>query len=119
MGLGSTLSWIAWFFVVWNIDPTESKRLGVLFFYTSLGLAVMSTYLLIIFFVYQLILKKKENFFEFLKQNILQAFIFTSITGFILTLFHFRLLVWWNASLLILCLVILKILFSINKKYAQ
>lgn len=35
--------WLAWIFVLLNIDPTDSGWLGFLFFYSTLGVALAGT----------------------------------------------------------------------------
>lgn len=117
--IGSLLCWIAWFFVIWNTDPQEPGKTGVVFFYVSLGLAFLGTCSLLSFLTKNLLLKKQGNFLEFFKKNFLSSFGISIISMTILFLFHMKLLVWWNSVLFVILLAVLKGFMIINRKYVR
>ena len=58
MGIATVLCWVAWFFVIFRVDPFFDVGLGFLFFYTTTFLAILGTVtlcslLVVRFFVHQ------------------------------------------------------------------
>jgi len=115
MIISTFLCWLAWVFVILNIDPFQTNTLGFVFFYTSLFLALIGTISLLTFFAYHLFGSRDLPLFRYVQISFKQA-LFTAI---FLTAFLFLqgkgYLNIWNAGILI-AIFILIISFTISIK---
>ena len=119
MSVGALVCWLAWFFVLANIDPEQAGVFGFLFFYTSLFLALTGTFSVIGFLIKKIILKNDQAIFHHVKSTFRQGMLVatTIIAGLILL--QTELLAWWSAALLILLFVIIEGIIFTNRKYSN
>lgn len=110
MGLGSLISWSAWFLIIFYIDPYNSGFVGLASFYLILFLALLGTLSLLGFFI-RFIFLKKSVLFRHIGISLRQAILFSTLISFSLLLQANRLFTWWNAILLILSLALLEFFF--------
>lgn len=117
MSLGTALCWIAWFFVIRNIDPSSGGLLGFTFFYLSLFLAVVGTFSVGGFLFRRAIMKKDEIVFRHVRHTFRQSIIVGILAVFALFLLGARLLTWWNGLLLVALLLIFEGIIFTKRKY--
>ena len=107
MIFATTLCWVAWGFVVLNVDPFAANALSFVFFYVSFLLALIGTVSLVIFFVYRLFGSHEIPLFRYVQISFRQAFILSlSLIG-LLYLQGRGLLNIWNALILITMFVLI------------
>ena len=117
MSVATLLCCVAWLFVLFSVDPTESSLPGFLFFYTSLWLTIVGSFSVLGFLVRRAIIHDDEVVFRHVKQTFRQSVIVASITILTLLFLAHQLLTWWNVILLILVgLFIEGIIFS-SRRY--
>ncbi len=108
--------WVAWFFILFNVDPESSGFWGFFLFYLSLFLSLTGT-----IFAFSAWLRRKRNLQESEYQSVSISFrqsIFFSlaIVG-VLFLQSKQFLTWWNLIILICGITLLEYLFlSLKKK---
>ncbi len=107
MIISTLFCWLAWFFVIRNIDPQQAGFLGFLFFYISLLFALVGTFSVAGFLV-RVFLMKDRDIKKQLGISLRQSFLFAILIVGLLFLQSKRLLTWWNILLLILALTILE-----------
>ncbi len=54
MIFSTLLCWVAWAFVIMNVDPFQTGTMGFVFFYVSLLFALVGTFSLMVFGIYRL-----------------------------------------------------------------
>jgi len=119
MSTGTLICWTAWFFVLFGANPEEAGIPGVLFFYTSLFLAVIGTFSVIGFLLRRIVVKEDEVVFRHAKRTFRQG-IFVSIFLILsLILLHQNLLTWWNSLLLLFLFLILESIIFANRKFSN
>lgn len=116
MSIGTVVCFVAWFFVILSLDPTQAGFLGFFFFYASLFLAIFGLFSVIGFLVRWKILKDDEVVFRHVKRTFRQAIILAAAVIFVLFLLQLRLLTWWNGILLVLLLLALEGLIFTNHR---
>jgi hypothetical protein len=114
MLLGTALSFGAWVYVLFNIDPMQTSLLGLIFFYTSLGLALVGLFALIGFGVRKMLMKQEVDF-RHVFISFRQAIFISLILIIVLILQSQRLFTWLNIGLLIITLTALEF-FIISKR---
>ncbi|MFA6426826.1 MAG: hypothetical protein WCW16_00060 [Candidatus Magasanikbacteria bacterium] len=77
MLFATMLCWTAWFFVLTNVDPFQTTTLGFVFFYVSLGLALLGSISLIAFLIYRLFASKDLPLFRYVQISFRQSFYVT------------------------------------------
>jgi hypothetical protein len=117
MSVGAFICWLAWFFVLSSIDPTQAGFFGFLFFYTSLFLALTGTFSVMGFLVKKIILKNDEVIFHHVKSTFRQGMLVAFIIMAGLILLQTKLLAWWSAIFLILLFIIIEGIIFTNRKY--
>lgn len=119
MSVGALVCWLAWFFVLTNVDPEQAGVFGFLFFYASLFLALTGTFSVIGFLVKKVILKNDQAIFHHVKSTFRQGMLVatTIIAGLILL--QTELLTWWTAILLILLFAIVEGIIFTSRKYSN
>ena len=108
MTLGTLICWVAWVFVIFNLDPYQAGFISFLFFYASLFLALLGTFSVCGFLVRRRLLKDDEVVFRHVKKTFRQGIIFSVFILLVLFLLQLKLLAWWNLTLLVLLLVSLE-----------
>lgn len=117
MSVATLLCSVAWLFVLFSIDPTESNPAGFLFFYMSLWLAIVGSFSVLGFLVRRAIINDDEVVFRHVKQTFRQSIIIASLTILTLLFLAHSLLTWWNVILLVIVgLFIEGIIFS-SRRY--
>ncbi|HSR88975.1 MAG TPA: hypothetical protein VLK22_01055 [Candidatus Udaeobacter sp.] len=117
MSIGALICWLAWLFVLGNIDPQQSGFFGFIFFYTSLFLALAGTFSVIGFLIKKIILKSDQIVFHHVKSTFRQGMLAAGAIISGLILLQMKLLAWWNGILLILLFVAIEGIIFTNRKY--
>lgn len=117
MSIGAFICWLAWFFVLSSVDPTQAKFLGFLFFYISLFLALAGTTSVIGFLIKKLVLKDDQVVFHHVKSTFRQGILISTLIIIGLILLQVKLLAWWSAILLTLIFTAIEGIIFTNRKY--
>jgi len=110
MTIATLAAWSAWIVVLWSIDPTRSGALGFLFFYATLSLALLGT-LTVAGTCLRVWAYRDELPSRHVAKAFRQAFLFTTLGIVSLFLLSQDLFRWWTATLLILLLAVIELLF--------
>jgi hypothetical protein len=103
-------AWFAFGAVVWSIDPTRSGLLGFVFFYATLSLALVGT-LTICGAGLRTLTNRDEVVSRHVSKAFRQAFLFTILVDLSLVLSSQGYFRWWTATILILLLAIVELVF--------
>jgi hypothetical protein len=117
MTIGTVICWLAWFFVLFNIDPENAGLLGFTFFYTTLFLAVVGLSSVVGFLLKQKKTLQDEAIFRQVKKTFIQGIVLGIFIDLILILRQFHLLFWWNAIFLVILYVLIEGVIFSNRKY--
>lgn len=117
MSVGAAICWLAWFFVLGSVDPTQAGIFGFIFFYASLFLALAGTFSVIGFLVKKIILKSDQIVFHHVKSTFRQSILLAAVIIFNLVLLQIKLLAWWNAILLLLLFAAIEAVIFTNRKF--
>ena len=117
MSIGAAICWLAWFFVLGSVDPTQAGIFGFIFFYASLFLALAGTFSVIGFLVKKIILKSDQIVFHHVKSTFRQSILLAAVIIFNLVLLQIKLLAWWNAILLLLLFAAIEAVIFTNRKF--
>ena len=117
MSVGAAICWLAWFFVLGSVDPTQTGFFGFLFFYASLFLALAGTFSVIGFLIKKIILKNDQIVFHHVKSTFRQGMLIAGVIIFGLILLQTKLLTWWDGILLILLFAAIEGIIFTNRKY--
>ncbi len=119
MSIGAFICWLAWFFVVSSIDPTQTSLFGFLFFYLSLFLALTGTVSVMGFLVKKIILKEDRVVFHHVKSTFRQGMLTAMVIISGLILLQIKLLAWWSAILLVLFFTAVEGVIFTSRKYSN
>ncbi len=119
MSIGAVVCWLAWFFVLGSVDPSQSGIFGFIFFYTSLFLALAGTFSVIGFLVKKIVLKNDQIVFHHVKSTFRQSMLTAGVIIFGLILLQIKLLAWWNAILLLLLFAAIEAVVFTNRKFSN
>ncbi|MEK7211676.1 MAG: hypothetical protein AAB731_03515 [Patescibacteria group bacterium] len=118
MTLCTVLSWVAWVAVLISVDPAEQGILAVLFFYASLGLAVVGTNAII-----GLFLRARFNRLELVSRlaatSFRQAIWFAAAVIIALVLERMKVFTWWIMVGIIFALLVLEFFFLSLRRRAE
>jgi len=103
-------AWFAFAAVVWSIDPTRSGILGFVFFYATLSLALLGT-LTISGAGLRTLTNRDEVVSRHVSKAFRQAFLFTALVDASLVLSSQGYFRWWTATILILLLAVVELVF--------
>ncbi len=103
-------AWFAFAAVVWLIDPTRSGMLGFAFFYATLSLALVGT-LTVCGTGLRTLTHRDEIVSRHVSKAFRQAFLFTILVDASLVLSSQGYFRWWTASVLILLLAVVELVF--------
>ena len=117
MSLGTIICWIAWVFILFNIDPVQADFLAFTFFYSSLFLALLGTFSVIGFLFRRRVIKEDEIIFRHVKRTFRQGIMLSTWTILFLFLQQIKLLTWWIATILIILFIVIEGLIFANRKY--
>lgn len=105
ISLAASFGWGSWILVVTRLTPFSAGYLALILFYTSLFLALSSTFALLIYYWrawFSHEIKYQQYFNTALRQGVLLSFMIN--TGLVFQ--RLRVLTWWDA-LLLLAIVVL------------
>ncbi|MFH1292106.1 MAG: hypothetical protein ABIH87_02820 [bacterium] len=117
MSIGTAMCWAIWILVIINIDPVETKYLGLAFFYASLFLALSGTVSVIGFLVRKKINKNDEIVFHHVRHTFRQGVLISSLILLSLAMLQYKLLNWLTGMLIVLLFLILESLAFTNRRY--
>lgn len=115
MGMASLVCWLAFFMVVFYLNPFSGGIIAVFFFYASLFLAIVGSFAIIGFILRRKFLQG-ELIFRQVAVTFRQAFWFGLLVTISLGLKKMNMLTWYNSLLLILVLVVLEFFFLSTKR---
>ena len=107
MSLATLVCWLAWFYILWVVNPGVTNWAGFLLFYLSLFLALIGTIAIIGFFI-RFIGLKHELAFRSVKSAFRQSFLFSFFIIMILFLLSQELFSWLNVFFLVIGLSVLE-----------
>lgn len=119
MTLGSVLCWVAWFFLIWTVDPTDSGPISFIFFYLSFALAIIGTVSVLGFLVRRLVVKNDDVMFRHVKRTFRQSLFVAVWALSILVLSAYRLMAWWSAIPLTLLFIMMELIIFTKRKYSN
>lgn len=114
LGVGTLISWGAWYTILVNINPFEAGPFGLVLFYGSLTCALTGTFSLLGFLI-RLAMFRDELLFQKVAISFRQGIFFALLLDGVLLLQGQRLLTWYNLLLLIIGLTVAE-LFLISRK---
>ncbi|MFH1233786.1 MAG: hypothetical protein V1649_04025 [Patescibacteria group bacterium] len=114
MFAGTFISFVAWVYILLNIDPTQTSILGFVFFYASLGLTLVGLFSLIGFGARKIFMKQELDF-RHVYVSFRQAVFISFILIAVLLLQSYNLFSWLNIILLIIALTALDF-FLVSKR---
>ena len=117
MSVGALICWLAWFFVLGSLDPSQAGFFGFLFFYASLFLALSGTFSVIGFLIKKIILKNDQIVFHHVKNTFRQGVLLAMVIILGLILLQVKLLTWWDAILLVMLFAAIEGVIFTNRKY--
>ena len=115
MSIATVAAWIAWLFVIVSIDPTRTSTLGMIFFYTTLGIAMIGT-LSIAGAGIRTWAKKDELVSRHVIISLRQSILFSLLILGSLILLAQEFFTLWTASLLIIILALIELVFLSSKQ---
>ncbi len=115
MTSATLVSWIAWLFVFFFINPDEAGFVGFALFYISLFFALVGTFSLFGFFI-RVWFTKEEVIFRHLGVATRQSFFFSILMVSALMLQGADLLTWWSVPLLVIFLTLLEFFFITRRQ---
>ncbi|MFH1890890.1 MAG: hypothetical protein ABIJ91_05010 [Candidatus Kuenenbacteria bacterium] len=113
MALATLFCAIAWFEVLFFVNPLSTGPIGFVLFYLSLFLTLWGIFS-IIGFLARYIFKKNEFAYNHVKTSFRQGFLFSLLLAGSSFLQSYKLLVWWNLLLLIGLLAIVEYFFTFS-----
>jgi hypothetical protein len=116
MIFGTLVSWFAFGFVLFRINPYTSGWMGAVFFYLSLYLAVCGTFA-VLGFIARIYLTREKVISRQAGFAFRQAVLFASLPVGGLILQSRNLFTWWNTIIFIGALTVIELFFvSISRK---
>lgn len=119
MTVGTGLCWLAWVFVLFNIDPFKIGWLGFLFFYSTLFFALVGTISVIGFLVRWRILGDDDIVFRHVKKTFRQGIFMALAVVILLFLLQKDLLTWWNGAIVIIIFLLIEGIIFTNRRYSN
>lgn len=110
MTMATIAAWSGWIVVIWSIDPSRSGTLGFLFFYATLALALLGT-LTVVGTGVRVWARRDVLVSRHVAKAFRQALLFTVLVVSSLVLLSQGLFRWWTATLLILLLAVVELVF--------
>lgn len=115
MLLGTIFCWIAWVFVILNIDPFQDNGIGFTFFYFSLMLALVGTISIISFLLRNNFSKKNLPMFRHVQKSFKDSLIISILIVLMLFLQGKSYLNSWNV-IIFLSAILMGIIFLWSSK---
>lgn len=111
IAFAGVLAWVAWFVVLFKLDPYNHVGLSMFFFFITLFIALSGTFTVFGFY-FRIWLFKNEIFYKHINIALRQGFFLSLIAIFSLVFQLMRVLNWWSGLLLIVIAVLLEFYFS-------
>lgn len=115
MSMASLVCWLAFFMVVFYMNPFAGGIIAVFFFYSSLFLAIVGSFAIIGFILRREFLQG-ELIFRQVAVTFRQAFWFGLLVVVSLWLQKMNMLTWYNSLLLVLTLAVFEFFFLSTKR---
>jgi hypothetical protein len=115
MVFATILCWAAFTFVLFFINPQETEKIGILFFYLSLFLGLLGIFSIIGFLV-RYLFKRHDFVYTQVKISFRQGAMFALLLTGSLFLQSQRLLVWWNTLLFVFLLAVVEYFFLASEE---
>lgn len=119
MSIGAALCWVAWFFLLFSVDPEHAGWTGFVFFYASLFLATLGSFSVVGFLIKKKLVKDDDIVFRHVKRTFRQGTFTAMLLISLLLLLQWRYLNWWNGALSIVFFVILEGIVFTNRKHSN
>lgn len=119
MFLATLLCWVAWGFVIFNVDPFRDSTLGFFFFYTSLFFALIGSISLLVFLFFQVLKKSDRPMYRYVQQSFRVGLIVSGIISLLLFLQGRNILTKWNSILLLFIFVTIVCFFLSTRYFAH
>lgn len=115
----TVIFWLCLAFVLLEVDPFTSGKLGIIVFYLSLFFALLGSFFVPITLVRRII-NKEELEYNIVKASIRQSIFFSFTIVVVLFLQSKHFLTWWNLLFLVLLVTLAEYLFlSVKKKMPE
>lgn len=116
MFIATIMCWIAFGFVIYNIDPYQDTGVGFSFFYISLFFSLLGTMSIIIFAVRKIFSRDLTPMYKFVHTSFRDSFFVALVLIGLLYLQAKGYLHWWNLGLvLIIMVLVIAFIFSSKK----
>lgn len=119
MLFATLLCWVAWAFVVFNVDPYQDNTLGFLFFYMSLFFSCIGTSSLIAFLLSQIFRKNDIPMYRYVQKSFRVGLLISGAAIMLLFLQEKEILTKWNSILLLFIAVTITCFFLSTKYFAH
>ncbi|OGH88173.1 MAG: hypothetical protein A3J93_00320 [Candidatus Magasanikbacteria bacterium RIFOXYC2_FULL_42_28] len=119
MSVATAVCWLAWLFVIFNLDPTTAGALGLSFFYFTSFFALIGTFATLGFWMRELFSKTDEVEFRIVKKTFRQGIVLSGFIILMLFLQQKEMLNWWTGTIILLMLFITEGLVFQFKSHAQ
>lgn len=119
MSLGTLICSVAWLFVVFNIDPTNTDTVSFAFFYISLFLSILGIISVVSLWIKVKFLKSEEVVFRHVKRTFRQGAVSAALVVLLLLLQQHRFLTWWNLTILIVLGILIEAIIFSNRKFSN
>lgn len=117
MSFGTAICFIAWLFLIRNVNPADAGSWGFLFFYASLFLTIVGAFSVVGFLIRRAFIKNDEVVFRHVKHTFRQSVIVAFVICVSLFLAGHKLLAWWNFIILAFIGIILETIVFTNRKF--
>ena len=117
MAFSTLICWVAFVFVLFNIDPAQAGVLGFGFFYVSLFLGIVGLFSIFGFLIKSRKVSHDDAVFRQVKKTFIQGILFGSFTVLALILRQFGFLYWWNSIFIIILYILIEGVILSNRKY--
>lgn len=111
IAIAGLFSWIGLLLVLSQLDPNVSTGLTLIFLYSTMFIALSSTFTIVGFY-FRVWLFKNEIFYKHINVALRQGVILALIAVFSLVFQMIKVLTWWSGLLLLFVAVLLEFYFS-------
>lgn len=117
--IGTLLSWIAWGFVLYSVDPFLADTVAFVFFYTSLTAALIGTVSLFLLFLYTKVLTIDAPVYRVVSRSLRDGSIVSLLLVLGLFLQGMQLLTIWNLGIFaVLALLLLSFYLTVQGQHS-
>lgn len=116
MVFATLLGWVAWVFVILNVDPFQDSTLGFFFFYISLFFSLIGTVSLLVFLAIAILPRPTVPMYRLVQKSFRVGLMIAGIAIVLLFLQGKEILTKWN-SILLLFIGVTITCFFLSTKY--